>query len=215
MSSLKHLLENNRAWSKSMVDRDPDFFHSLAKGQSPKYLWIGCADSRVPANEILGLLPGEVFVHRNIANLMVHTDFNALSVLEYAVEVLKVEHIIVCGHYGCGGIQAAMEMRHVGLVDNWLQHITDVHTKYENKFKHLHDHEKKCNLLCELNVREQMQHVCRTSVVQQAWGQGRHLTVHGWVYALSDGLLHETWASISSVEQIPTSYRMLLHNDES
>ena len=192
-----------------MLARDPQFFQTLAKGQTPKYLWIGCSDSRVPANEILGLLPGEVFVHRNIANLMVHTDFNAVSVLEYAVEILQVEHIIVCGHYGCGGIQAAMDARHIGLVDNWLQHIKDVQTKYHEKFTDLHDKHEKCNLLCELNVREQMQHVCRTSVVQQAWAAGRELAVHGWVYALSDGLLHETWESISHIEQLPISHRML------
>jgi carbonic anhydrase len=205
--NLEQLFANNRAWSKSLLDQDPNFFKSLAAGQHPKYLWIGCADSRVPANEILGLKPGEVFVHRNIANLMIHTDLNALSVLEYAVEVLRVEHIIVCGHYGCGGIRAALHPRNLGLIDHWLQHIVDIRVKYEEKFKKLNDDEQQ-HLLCELNVNEQMQHVCRTSVVQRAWKEGRLLVIHGWVYALSDGLLQETWQPISKVEQIPATYRM-------
>ena len=207
MPNLEQLFANNRAWSKSLLDQDPNFFKSLAAGQHPKYLWIGCADSRVPANEILGLKPGEVFVHRNIANLMIHTDLNALSVLEYAVEVLRVEHIIVCGHYGCGGIRAALHPRNLGLIDHWLQHIVDIRVKYEEKFKKLNDDEQQ-HLLCELNVNEQMQHVCRTSVVQRAWKEGGLLVIHGWVYALSDGLLQETWQPISKVEQIPATYRM-------
>jgi carbonic anhydrase len=211
MSKIAHLLENNRVWAESMLEKDPDFFERLAHGQAPKYLWIGCADSRVPANEILGLLPGEVFVHRNIANLMVHTDLNALSVLEYAVEILKVKHIIVCGHYGCGGIIAAMYPKHLGIVDNWLQHIIDVQTKYEESLQALGaDEEKKYNFLCELNVYEQVINVCRTSVVQKAWEAKQSLTVHGLIYAVSDGLLHELWSPISNIEQIPPRYRLEL-----
>lgn len=209
LSSLDDLLENNRRWSASMLEHDPDFFKRLAERQTPNYLWIGCADSRVPANEILGLLPGDVFVHRNIANLMVHTDLNALSVLEYAVEILKVQHIILCGHYGCGGIKAAMDSQHFGIIDNWLQHIVDVAMKHDQNLNDL-SKEEKLHLLCELNVHEQVHNICRTSVVQRAWQNGQPLSVHGVVYSISDGLLHVLQTPISHVKQIPSMYRMTL-----
>ena len=187
---LKHLFNNNLLWAASIKEKDPDFFTRLSKQQSPEYLWIGCSDSRVPANEITGLLPGEVFVHRNIANVVVHTDLNCLSVLQYAVEVLKVKHIIVCGHYGCGGIKAALETREHGLIDNWLRHIRDVIRFNASKFDGL-DEEEKVNLLCELNVKEQVTNVCNTTIVQKAWKKGNDLTVHGWIYSIKDGVLKD------------------------
>ncbi|MGE0267019.1 MAG: carbonate dehydratase [Candidatus Omnitrophota bacterium] len=189
MSKLKTLFSNNRQWAEKMLKLDPDFFSKLSHLQTPKYLWIGCSDSRVPANEITGLLPGELFVHRNVANLVVHTDLNCLSVLQYAVEVLKVNYVIVCGHYGCGGVQAAFESTRLGLIDNWLRHILDVQFKFTSELKKIKNKEKRMKRLCELNVLEQARNVCQTSIVQDAWKRGADLTVHALIYDLHDGLL--------------------------
>jgi len=202
MPLLNHLLANNRAWAASKIEQDPVFFQNLTKQQKPKYLWIGCSDSRVPANQIIGLAPGEVFVHRNVANLVIHTDFNALSVIEYAVEVLKVEHIMLCGHYGCGGIEAATHTEQRGLIGNWLRHIQDLHTKYSAELAELPNKEAQLKRLCELNVREQLNNVCRTTIVQSAWQRGQKLTLHGWVYSVEDGLIRELWPDITHVEKI-------------
>jgi carbonic anhydrase len=191
---LTRLFANNRAWSEQMTAQDSAFFRRLAGQQSPKYLWIGCSDSRVPANEIVGLLPGELFVHRNVANLVVHTDLNCLSVIQFSVEVLKVEHIIVCGHYGCGGIQAVIEKKELGLVDNWLRHLVDVSEKFSTLLRKLKTNDKRALRLCELNVTEQVRNVCQSTIVQNAWKEKRHLAVHGWVYGLKDGLLRDLLA---------------------
>jgi carbonic anhydrase len=191
MSGLEHLIENNRAWVAGITSNVPDFFSKLAKQQNPKYLWIGCADSRVPANEIVGLMPGEMFVHRNIANLMVHTDLNCLSVLQYAVEVLKVEHVIVCGHYGCGGIAAAYDGLRLGLIDNWLRHVQDIRAAHSEILDATANDDAARSLLCELNVIDQVKNVCHTTIVQDAWDRGQSLTIHGWIYDLHDGLLRD------------------------
>ena len=188
MNTLKHLLDNNLAWDTSIKENDPEFFTRLSQQQAPKYLWIGCSDSRVAANQIINLQPGEVFVHRNIANVVVHTDFNCLSVIQFAVEVLKVKHIILCGHYDCGGIKAALENHEHGIIDNWLRHIKDVIRFNTEKFEGL-DHEKKLDLLCEMNVKEQVTNICNTTIVQKAWKQGKELTVHGWIYSIKNGVL--------------------------
>ena len=190
MKTLKHLFENNRVWAASIKEKDPDFFTRLSKQQAPEYLWIGCSDSRVPANQITNLQPGEVFVHRNIANVVVHTDLNCLSVLQFAVEVLKVKHIIVCGHYGCGGVKAALENREHGLIDNWLRHIKDVARFHKPKLEGL-SREEELDLLCELNVKEQVINICNTTIVQNAWKQGRDLSVHGWIYSIENGILKD------------------------
>jgi carbonic anhydrase len=187
---LTSLFANNRAWSEKMTRQDPVFFRRLSEQQRPKYLWIGCSDSRVPANEIVGLLPGELFVHRNVANLVVHTDLNCLSVIQYAVDVLKVEHIIVCGHYGCGGVRAALEKADVGLVSNWLRHLVDVSEKFAGPLDKTPS-DKRADKLCELNVVEQVRNVCQSTIVQNAWTAGRSLAVHGWVYSLDNGLLQD------------------------
>jgi len=183
VNTLKHLLDNNLAWATSIKENDPEFFTRLSQQQAPKYLWIGCSDSRVAANQIINLQPGEVFVHRNIANVVVHTDFNCLSVIQFAVEELKVKHIILCGHYDCGGIKAALENHEHGIIDNWLRHIKDVIRFNTEKFEGL-DHEKKLDLLCEMNVKEQVTNICNTTIVQKAWKQGKELTVHGWIYSI-------------------------------
>jgi carbonic anhydrase len=188
--SLEHLFERNRQWAAQTVAEEPDFFRNLAGVQTPKYLWIGCADSRVPANEILGLRPGEVFVHRNVANLVNHTDFNSLSVIQYAVDVLKVEHIMVVGHYGCGGVRAALLNMELGLIDNWLRHVRAIYRRQPHRFDGL-DQTAQENLLCELNVLDQARHVEETSIVRHARQRGQSLQIHGWVYGLSDGLLHD------------------------
>ena len=188
--SLDHLFESNREWANRMTTADPDFFNRLVGVQSPKYLWIGCSDSRVPANEILGLKPGEVFVHRNVANVVNHTDFNSLSVIQYAVSVLKVEHIMVVGHYGCGGVRAALLDQELGLIDNWLRHVRSIYRRTADRFAGLSLEEKE-DLLCELNVLDQTRHVEDTSFVRNAWKQGQHLELHSWVYRLSDGLLRD------------------------
>jgi carbonic anhydrase len=189
VSNIHRLLENNRLWAQETVQNQPDYFDRLARIQNPEYLWIGCADSRVPANQITRLAPGEVFVHRNIANLVVHTDLNCLSVIQYAVEVLKVNDIIVTGHFGCGGIKAAYQQTKLGLIDNWLRHVQDVIDKYQESFSQIPTDEGKLRCICELNVVEQVQNVCRTTILQEAWGRGHNVRVHGLVYDLKDGLL--------------------------
>ena len=188
---IKQLFENNRAWAAQITREDPDFFSRLSSQQAPKYLWIGCADSRVPANEIVGLAPGELFVHRNVANVVVHADLNCLSVLQFAVDVLKVEHVIVCGHYGCGGVRAALRDDRLGLVDNWLRHVQDVRWKHLPKLNGLTTEDEKHHRLCELNVIEQVINVSQTTVVRDAWARGQSLEVHGWIYDLRDGLLRD------------------------
>ena len=208
MPKLQHLFDSNRAWSERMRRNDPTFFSKLSAQQSPRYLWIGCADSRVPANEIVGLLPGELFVHRNVANVVVHSDLNCLSVMQFAVEVLKVEHIIVCGHYGCGGVAAAMSPNPLGLIDNWLRHVRDVYMAHRDELEQLADPAARQDRLCELNVAAQVANVCHTTIVQDAWRRGQPLTVHGWVYALADGLLRDLGLDVGSTEQIPRAYRM-------
>ena len=206
MSSLQHLLDRNRLWSRDVHAREPDFFARLAAQQSPKYLWIGCSDSRVPANEIVDLLPGELFVHRNVANVVVHTDLNCLSVLQYAVDVLHVEHVIVVGHYGCGGIRAALANRPLGLIDNWLRHVQDVAERHTALLSSL-DEETRVDRLCELNVVEQVQHVARTTIVQDAWQRGQPLTLHGWVYGISDGLVKDLRIEADSAAKLEADYR--------
>lgn len=198
MKKLPEIFQKNRDWANQITREQPDFFQLLAQQQSPKYLWIGCSDSRVPANQIMGLLPGEVFVHRNIANVVVHTDLNCLSVIQYAVEVLKVEHIIVCGHYGCGGVLAAWRGAELGLIDNWLRNVQDVTTKYRADIEQRPDEDSRIDRLCELNVIEQALHVCRTTFVQDAWRRGQPLTIHGWVYRLQNGRLQDIGVTLSS-----------------
>ena len=190
-AGIEALLGNNREWAARISAEDPGFFPALSRQQNPRYLWIGCSDSRVPANEIVGLRPGELFVHRNVANVVVHTDLNCLSVLQYAVEVLRVEHVIVCGHYGCGGIAAAWENRTLGLIDNWLRHVQDVRDMHRAHLESLRDDEARRDRLCELNVIEQVINTARTTIVQQAWDRGQDLSVHGWIYSLADGLLRD------------------------
>ena len=202
MRKLPELFANNRAWAEGIVKEKPDFFRRLAAQQNPKYMWIGCADSRVPANEIIGLMPGEVFVHRNVANVVVHTDLNCLSVLQYAVEVLKVEHVIVCGHYGCGGVQAAYGDASLGLIDNWLRHVKDVAEKYQPDIGVRPTADARLDRLCELNVIEQVLHVCRTTIALDAWRRGQPLAVHGWVYSLKTGLLKDLDVVISSQPEL-------------
>jgi carbonic anhydrase len=208
MRLLNKLFENNRKWAKSMSARNPEFFPNLAKQQSPKHFWIGCSDSRVPANEIVGFEPGQMFVHRNIANLVVHSDMNCLSVLQYAVEILEVEHVIVCGHYGCGGIKAAMAARQLGLLDNWLRHVKDVYDLNREQLEAIYDPQQREDLLCELNVREQVFNVCHTTIIQNAWSAGRSLAVHGWIYQLHTGLLRDLGVCLDSANQLETVYRM-------
>jgi carbonic anhydrase len=196
MRTLPLLFENNRRWARRINERDPGFFKSLAAQQSPKYLWIGCSDSRVPANEIVGLLPGELFVHRNVANVVVHTDLNCLSVLQYAVDVLTVEHVIVCGHYGCGGVRAAFLKSSLGLIDNWLRHVQDVRSAHAAEIDAARDDESRINRLCELNVLEQVRHVCQTTIVADAWRRGQSLAIHGWIYDVADGLLRDLGCTV-------------------
>lgn len=206
MKTLEKLIEHNRKWAAGVKAQDPEFFLKLSKQQSPEYLWIGCSDSRVPANQIVGLLPGEIFVHRNVANLVVHTDFNCLSVVQYAVEILKVKHIIVCGHYGCGGVRAALGDSQLGLIDNWLRHIKDTYSKYENSLSAISDDTLRLNRLCELNVIEQVNNVCHTTIVQKAWRAGRELSVHGWIYGIDNGLIKDLGVRISKQDEISKIY---------
>ena len=205
MSSIRHLLDRNRAWAADVEARRPGFFHHLAAQQTPRYLWIGCADSRVPANEIVDLAPGELFVHRNVANVVVHTDFNCLSVLQYAVDVLKVEHVIVVGHYGCGGIRAAFEDNAHGLIDNWLRHVQDVAQRHGGLLANAKPDER-IDVLCELNVVEQVSHVARTTILHDAWQRGQSLTLHGLVYGLKDGLLNDLGFEASSLDALSEQY---------
>lgn len=206
MRTLKGLFDNNRQWAASVARRDPHFFETLSKQQSPKYLWIGCADSRVPANEIVGLLPGELFVHRNVANVVVHTDLNCLAVLQYALDVLKVEHVIVCGHYGCGGVQASEANLSLGLVDNWLRHVQDVRERHRAILDACHDSPERVDRLCELNVIEQVRNVCQTTVVQDTWRRGQMLSVHGWIYGLRDGLLRDLALTVDAAGDVEDTY---------
>jgi carbonic anhydrase len=196
--SLKQLLENNRAWAKDMLSHDKQYFSRLAQQQSPQYLWIGCSDSRVPANQITGLAPGEVFVHRNIANVVVHTDLNCLSVIQFAVDILKVRHVILCGHYGCSGVEAAMTKHRIGLSDNWLRHVQDVAAKHEGELAKTVGQSLRHRRLCELNVREQVQNIAQCTAVQEAWERSQPLEVHGWIYDLKDGLITDLQVSRSS-----------------
>ena len=196
------LFERNRNWAASMVAEDPNFFKDLPSQQSPEYLWIGCSDSRVPANELLGMAPGELFVHRNIANVVVHSDLNCLTVLQFAIDVLKVKHIIICGHYGCSGVHAALTNRRVGLADNWLRHVQDVHQKHEKYLGEVLPTQARADRLCELNVTEQVVNVAQTTVVRDAWERGQQLTVHGWCYGLQDGLLRDLGMTVSQIEHL-------------
>ena len=210
MSSLAHLFENNRAWSERIRRTDPEFFSRLSRQQRPRYLWIGCSDSRVPANEIVDLAPGELFVHRNVANVVVHSDLNCLSVMQFAVEVLKVEHIIVCGHYGCSGVSVALKGERVGLADNWLRHVQDVHSKHDSTVSKEPDLPHRIDRLCELNVVEQVANVCQTTIVRDAWDRGQDLCVHGWVYGLKDGLIRDLKTSVSKAADAPSAYHAAL-----
>ncbi len=211
MCNLDGLFSNNRAWVNQRVAADPEFFTRLASQQTPRYLWIGCSDSRVPANEIVGLEPGEVFVHRNVANIVVHSDLNCLSVIQYAVETLKVEHIMVVGHYGCGGVQAVAERRSTGLADNWLRHIEDIAHKHEARLQDKDD-EARGRRLVELNVIEQVANVCRTTILRRAWYRGQRVEVHGLVYALSDGLLQRVGVSVTGTQSWDERYRASLQS---
>ncbi len=206
MPAIKHLLDRNRAWSIAMRERNPDFFSSLASQQAPRYLWIGCSDSRVPANEIVDLPPGGIFVHRNVANVVVHTDLNCLSVLQFAVDVLKVEHVLVVGHYGCGGVHAAYQAKPLGLIDNWLRHVQDVAAKHTALLERLPDDGAREDRLCELNVVEQVVHVARTTIVQDAWRTGQPLSLHGWIYKLHDGLVTDLGMEADSAATLESCY---------
>jgi carbonic anhydrase len=208
MPFLKQLVENNRKWADRMKAEDPDFFRKLAQQQAPEYLWIGCSDSRVPANQIVDLLPGELFVHRNVANVVIHTDLNCLSVLQYAIEVLKVRHIMVTGHYGCGGVRAAMGNGESGLIDNWLRSIKDIYQQHRAALDAIADEAKRVDRLCELNVLQQVANVCHTTIVQSAWRHGAELSVHGFIYGIHDGLLRDLGPSITGADQIPPIYRI-------
>lgn len=208
MTELEHLLDNNREWAKNITTQNPDFFSTLAHLQEPDYLWIGCSDSRVPANQLLGLLPGDIFVHRNVANVVAHTDLNCLTVLNYAVEHLQVKHIILCGHYGCGGVKAAMANQHLGLIDNWLRNIRDVYFEYDEKLNAITDDNQRLNRLCELNVEQQTANIARTSIVQSAWQRGQALSIHGWIYGLEDGLLKTLVEPIIGMEQVAPEYHI-------
>ena len=198
MTKLEHLFDNNRSWAANIVASRPGFFQSLSGQQAPEYLWIGCADSRVPANEIVGLLPGELFVHRNVANLVIHTDMNCLSVLQYAIDILRIKHVIVCGHYGCGGVKAALEEQPHGLVDNWLRHIRDIYQRRTVEFAGLNTERERLNRLCELNVIEQVINVGNTTIIQDAWEAGRTVAIHGWIYDVADGLLKDLAVELHS-----------------
>lgn len=206
MPTLDALLRNNREWAERVSREDPGFFERLSKQQAPKYLWIGCSDSRVPANQVVDLAPGEVFVHRNIANVVVHTDLNCLSVIQFAVDVLKVEHILVVGHYGCGGVHAALHGSRVGLADNWIRHVADVATKHQNVLEAVDDAELQHDRLCELNALEQVANVCQTTIARDAWARGQKLAVHGWVYTLRDGRVHDLGLNVAAADQLEPQY---------
>lgn len=208
MRILKNLFDKNKLWAEKVKKKDPEFFHNLSRQQKPQYLWIGCSDSRVPANEIVDMLPGEIFVHRNIANMVIHTDLNCLSVIQYAVEVLKVKHIIVCGHYGCGGIMAAMDNKQHGLIDNWLRNISDIYRYYREHIDSRGSDKEKADLLCELNVIEQVANVCHTTIVQNAWKAGQELSVHGWIYSIEDGILKDLDVCTTNLDEISKTHRI-------
>jgi carbonic anhydrase len=205
--SIEHLFANNKAWSERMQAEDPEFFSRLVNQQSPEYLWIGCSDSRVPANQIIGLAPGEVFVHRNIANVVVHTDLNALSVIHYAVEILRVKHILVVGHYGCGGVKAALHDNRTGLTDNWLRHVQDVRDRHLEKLAEIEDPNERLDRLCELNAIRQVVNISQTTILREAWQRGQSVTVHGWCYSLHDGLVRELGVSARGREDAVEQYR--------
>lgn len=207
METLKHLFENNQAWANRIRQEDPQFFLGLSQQQSPTYLWIGCSDSRVPANQIVGLLPGELFVHRNVANLVVHTDLNCLSVIQFAVDILKVRHIIVCGHYGCSGVQATVRRDRLGLSDNWLRHVRDVQEKHQGYLARVTGDSAVSDRLGELNVIEQVANVCQTTMAREAWERGQELAVHGWIYGLHDGLVRDLGTTVAAAEQASTVYQ--------
>jgi carbonic anhydrase len=215
MRQLEHLFAQNKAWAEAIRAKDPEFFAKLSRQQSPEYLWIGCSDSRVPANEIVNLMPGEMFVHRNIANVVVHTDLNCLSVMQFAVDVLKVKHIIVCGHYGCSGVRAALRCDRIGLADNWLRHVQDVSEKHKGCVHAVEGDLGRTNVLCELNVIEQVCNVCQTTIARDAWDRGQPLTVHSWIYGIKDGLMRDLGMSISSAKQIEAQYHAALAAIES
>ena len=208
MRVLKNLFEQNKNWAAAIKETQPDFFLKLSEQQNPEYLWIGCSDSRVPANQIVDVLPGEIFVHRNIANLVIHTDMNCLSVIQYAVDVLKVKHIIICGHYGCGGVKAALENQEHGLIDNWLLHIKDIYRCHQMMIDMLDSDEKKINALCELNVVRQVENVCHTTIVQNAWKNGQELAVHGWIYSIADGILRDMDVCITNLNELSHTHRI-------
>jgi len=210
VKKLQQLFDSNRAWSERIRHQDPEFFSKLARQQSPEYLWIGCSDSRVPANEIVDLLPGELFVHRNVANVVTHTDLNCLSVIQFAVDVLKVKHIIVVGHYGCSGVGAALRGDRIGLSDNWLRHVQDVRQKHEDRLASLADAASRSDRLCELNVVEQAANVCQTTIVQDAWERGQQLAVHAWVYGLRDGLVRDLDFTATTPDEASTGYMSAL-----
>jgi carbonic anhydrase len=208
MNDLESLFANNIKWAEDIKQKDPEYFSTLAKQQTPEYLWIGCSDSRVPANQLLNLAPGEIFVHRNVANLVIHTDLNCLTVLNYAVEFLKVKHVIVTGHYGCGGVKAAMENNKLGLIDYWLRNIRDVYHANQAELDAIPDETLRLRRLCELNVFQQMDNVARCNIVQNAWARGQELSIHGWAYDINDGILHKLRSPIDNLEQIPEQYRL-------
>jgi carbonic anhydrase len=210
MRKLGNLFANNQRWSTGIRERDPEFFPRLSRQQRPDYLWIGCADSRVPANEIVGLLPGELFVHRNVANVVVHTDLNCLTVMQFAIDILKVRHVIVCGHYGCSGVQTALRGDRIGLSDNWLRHVQDVRRLHEQRIARAGDAEDAANRLCELNVIEQVMHVCETTIVRDAWDRGQEVWVHGWIYGLHDGLLRDLGVTIGAFVEAVSVYESAL-----
>ena len=208
IKSYKKLFENNIEWVNATTKQDPDFFHNLAHGQSPQFLWIGCSDSRVPANEIIGAEPGDVFVHRNIANMVLHTDMSMLSVLDYAVNVLKVKHVIVCGHYGCGGVKAAMGNQHIGLIDNWIRHIKDVYRFHAAELSKIQDENARFDRFVELNVFEQVQDLAKTSIIQAAWEKGQEVSIHGWVYGVHDGIIKDLNLTLTDNNKLAEVYQL-------
>lgn len=208
MSDLDSLFAANRKWAEDIKQKDPAFFSTLAQQQTPEYLWIGCSDSRVPANQIVDLAPGELFVHRNVANVVIHTDLNCLTVLNYAVEFLKVKHVMVTGHYGCGGVKAAMENRKLGLIDYWLRNIRDVYYKHKDRLDTITNDDERLRLLCELNVQEQVSNIAHCNIVQNAWARGQDLTIHGWIYDIHDGILKKLCEPVDNIAQIPEQYRL-------
>lgn len=212
MTNVSRLFKNNQAWSANIAAQDPSFFESLSQIQTPEFLWIGCSDSRVPANEITGLKPGEIFVHRNVANVVAHGDLNCLAVVQFAVDVLKVRDVLIVGHYGCGGVKAALENARLGLVDNWLRHIHDVKLKHSDLLRSISDEKARFNRLCELNAIEQARHLCQTTVIQDAWARGQPLTVHSWIYGLTDGIIHDLGYSVSDPEAVDNRYESVVRS---